>query len=108
MKYIELPPPQLSLGDPPQLSSFYSKFHYTAAAGKTFTGEPIYLFISIPANSNNSTLAQLAVELLLRNDSFLANYGLTPLKPALLFTWGGQTPQFVNELLNDRVISLPS
>ncbi len=104
LKYIELPP-QLSLGDP-RLSSFYSRFQYTTA-GKTFVGEPIYLFISIPGNSNNSTLAQSAIELLLRNDSFLASYGLTPLKPALLFTWG-QTPQFINELLNDGIVSLPS
>ncbi|MFP3210927.1 MAG: extracellular solute-binding protein, partial [Thermocladium sp.] len=102
LSYIQLPP-QLSLGNP-SLNNFYSMFNYSID-GKTFRGGPIYLYVSIPGNTNNESLAQQFIVFLLNDSSLLSKYGLHPLKPALLFTWRSSIPQYVKELMEKGLVS---
>jgi molybdate/tungstate transport system substrate-binding protein len=82
LPYISLPP-ELNQGDP-GLSAFYSKYSYTLVGGAV-NASPIYLFISVMANSSMNSEAYSFLYFLLNSSPALENFGLMPLKVPLLF-----------------------
>ncbi len=82
IRYITLPP-QLNQGDP-NLSAFYSRFSYTLVGGAV-NASPIYLFVSVMANSSLNAEAYSFTYFLLNSSSELENFGLMALKVPLLF-----------------------
>ena len=96
LNYIELPR-HINLGDP-SLSSFYSQFTYNLSTGVVH-GSPVYLFLSVPSNAVDSAQAYNFVKFVIEHSSILQSYGLTPLKPAILFN-DTHIPQQLASLLS--------
>ena len=84
------------LGDP-NLSSFYSNFHYNYS-GTTFTGTPIYLFMSDPAAEPYANIAQNFTEFTIEHSSLLTSYGIDPLQQGILFN-STVPPSFLQNMI---------
>ena len=86
------------------MSSFYSQFSYTLPSG-TVHGSPIYLFITILANSTVQRVAFDFLDFVVNNTQELAGFGMTPLSPSILFA-SAPLPQEVTALgAGNRIIS---
>jgi molybdate/tungstate transport system substrate-binding protein len=81
--YVSLPA-GMNFGDP-SMAQYYRSLTYDSG-GLDLVGSPIYLFVAVPANTNNEGLALDFVVFCVKNSSaILSGFGMTPLKPALLF-----------------------
>lgn len=76
-------PAQLDLGSV-KYASFYAKFNYTLTSGLV-KGSPVYLFITIPKNTNNYNEAIDFVTYVIEHSSILKKFELCPISPAILF-----------------------
>ncbi|MEM3852667.1 MAG: extracellular solute-binding protein [Methanomassiliicoccales archaeon] len=83
LNYIELPN-EINLGYP-SFASFYSNFTYPLSTGNV-SGSPIYLLVTVPANSLLTSYAFQFVDFIVQNSSLLLRFGLHPLHPSLLFS----------------------
>ncbi|QKQ99418.1 solute-binding protein [Metallosphaera tengchongensis] len=95
LQYVQLPP-QVNQGDP-KYASLYSEFEYNLSTGPV-KGSPIYLFITVPKNTNNPTEALNFVVYVVENSQALSKFGLLPLSPAILFN-STAVPQQIASLL---------
>ncbi|MDS0256972.1 substrate-binding domain-containing protein [Thermoplasmatales archaeon AK] len=66
------------------LASFYSRFQYSAE-GQTFTGTPVLLFASVPANESTSSIGMKFISFLINNTAPLSGFGLILLSTMLLY-----------------------
>ncbi|NON62738.1 extracellular solute-binding protein [Acidianus sp. RZ1] len=82
LDYIQLPS-MLNLGNV-SYAKFYAKFNYTLSTGLV-KGSPVYLFITIPKNTNNFQEAIQFITFVVNNSNILSKYGVAPLQPAILF-----------------------
>jgi molybdate/tungstate transport system substrate-binding protein len=96
LNYLQLPD-QVNLGNP-KYAKFYSKFSYQLANGVE-KGGVIALFITVPADSTDTTDSLQFVVFVVKNSpTLLASYGLIPLTPARLYN-STTIPQPLQELV---------
>ncbi len=93
LHYVQLPG-KINLGDVAE-AQYYSSFSYRLDSGNV-TAAPIYLYISTLANS--SSHAEGFVEFVLNNTELLSGFGLSPVKPELLYG-SGSLPGGISQLL---------
>lgn len=82
LNYVQLPS-TVNLGSV-SYSGFYSNFSYNLTSGSV-KGSPIYLYVTALNGSANMEAALGFSEYILNNTASLKSYGLTPVKPALLY-----------------------
>lgn len=100
LNYIQLPG-EINLGNV-SFSSFYRSFTYSLTSG-TIHATPIYLFISALNNSFPSGLK--FAEYVLNNSESLARFGLTPLRPELVYS-SGPLPEGISALVSNGNLTL--
>lgn len=101
LDYIQLPA-KLNLGCY-KCSSFYAMFNYTLNTG-VVKGSPVYLFITIPKNTNNYNEAIDFVIYVIEHSSILKKFDLCPLQPAILFNSTAVPPQIASLLTEGKLI----
>lgn len=101
LDYIQLPA-KLNLGCY-KCSSFYVMFNYTLNTG-ALKGSPVYLFITIPKNTNNYNEATDFVIYVIEHSSILKKFDLCPLQPAILFNSTAVPPQIASLLTEGKLI----
>ncbi|AEE94140.1 extracellular solute-binding protein family 1 [Acidianus hospitalis W1] len=101
LDYIQLPA-KLNLGCY-KCSSFYVMFNYTLNTG-VVKGSPVYLFITIPKNTNNYNEAIDFVIYVIEHSSILKKFDLCPLQPAILFNSTVVPPQIASLLTEGKLI----
>ncbi|MEM4083144.1 MAG: extracellular solute-binding protein [Saccharolobus sp.] len=103
LEYLKLPP-WFSFAYYPNETKWYSQFSYNITVnGKTLTisGNPIYLYATVPLGAPNPQAAYEFIQFIVTHVSELAKYGVTPLKPALLFyNNASNVPAPIMNLLN--------
>jgi molybdate/tungstate transport system substrate-binding protein len=96
LNYLQLPD-QVNLGSP-KYSQFYSKFSYELTSGVE-TGGVITLWITVPADSTDTTDSLQFVVFVVKNSpTMLSQFGLNPLTPARLYN-STTVPQPLQELV---------
>ena len=82
MSYLKLSN-QTNFGDP-ELTDFYSNFTLSYG-GTTFTGGPVYLFISVPAGEPYYNLSMNFTMYVIAHNNLVDPYGLDPLAHCILY-----------------------
>lgn len=83
LDYIQLPS-MINLGSV-NYSGFYSQFTYNLTSS-TVHGAPIYLYVSAMANASGSSAGVRFASYVINRSASMEGFGLTPLKPALLYS----------------------
>jgi molybdate/tungstate transport system substrate-binding protein len=97
LNYLQLPD-QVNLGSS-KYSQFYSKFSYQLATGVE-TGGVITLWVTVPADSTDTTDSLQFVVFVVKNSpTLLSPFGLIPMAPARLYN-STTIPQPLQELVN--------
>lgn len=102
LQFISLPA-AVNQGDS-NMSSFYSQFSYTLPSG-TVHGSPIYLFITVLANSTMEKVAFGLLDFVVNNTQELAGFGMTPLSPSILFASEPLPPEVTALAAGSRIVS---
>jgi molybdate/tungstate transport system substrate-binding protein len=101
LQYVQLPP-QVNQGDPSYFS-LYSKFSYNLSTGPV-RGSPIYLFITVPKNTNDLNESLQFVIYVVEHSDLLDKFGLMPLSPAILFNSTAVPPQIASLLSQGKLV----
>lgn len=83
LRYLPLPP-ALNQGNS-SMSSFYGMFTYNLPDGPV-SGSPIYLFVTVLANSTEAGAAYAFLDFVVNNTAVLSSFGMTPLSTSVLFS----------------------
>ncbi len=94
-------PNQVNLGDP-ALSSFYAQFSYQTTSGLQ-TGGPIYLYVTVPKDSTETTYALQLVVYIVQHSSDMSQFGMVPLSPAKLYN-STEVPAPIAQLLTSGTL----
>lgn len=101
LSFVSLPA-AINQGEP-GMSSFYDKFTYTLPTG-TVSGSPIFLYITVLANSSRESESFAFLDYLVNNTKMLSGFGMSPLQPSILFS-SVQNPAEIAPLLNDGYLT---
>lgn len=102
LPFITLPA-AVNQGDP-NMSSFYSQFSYSLPSGTVY-GSPIYLFITVLANSTLKKVAFDLLDFVVNNTQQLASFGMTPLSPSIIFASAQVPPEVAALEANNSIVS---
>ncbi|MCW6168287.1 MAG: substrate-binding domain-containing protein [Thermoplasmatales archaeon] len=101
LNMVELPT-KMNFGDP-NLSSFYSEFNYTTAAGLQ-KGSPVLLYITALANNTLTTESLEFVNYSLNHRNGLTTFELKPLQHSELFNDTTPPPEIMSLLSSHELI----